>query len=96
MLVCIQRLINFIIFVAIRMHPSGDAAGGHKSASQIARNVLDNVGKYNNSVILFHDAAGKDSTVDALPMIIEAILESDNTVILPISKDTVRVQHLHK
>ena len=75
---------------------SGDAAGGHKSASQIARNVLDNVGKYNNSVILFHDAAGKDSTVDALPMIIEAILESDNTVILPISKDTVRVQHLHK
>lgn len=75
---------------------SGDAVGGQKSASQIARNVLDNVSKYNNSVILFHDAAGKDSTVDALPAIIEAILESDNTVILPISKDTVRVQHLHK
>ncbi len=75
---------------------SGDAAGGYKSASQIARNVLDNISKYNNSVILFHDAAGKDSTVDALPAIIEAILESDNTVILPLSEDTVRVQHLHK
>ncbi|MDE7321520.1 MAG: polysaccharide deacetylase [Lachnospiraceae bacterium] len=75
---------------------SGDAAGGYINASQIARNVLDNVSKYNNSVILFHDAAGKDSTVDALPAIIEAILESDDTVILPISEDTVRVQHLHK
>lgn len=75
---------------------SGDATGGKKSADQIAKNVLDNVEKYNNAVILFHDAAGKDSTVDALPAIIEKILESDNTVILPISADTVKVQHLHE
>lgn len=75
---------------------SGDAAGGRKSAGQIAKNVLDNIDKYSNSVILFHDAAGKDSTVDALSAIIEEILASDNTVILPISEDTVKVQHLHK
>ncbi|MDE6991010.1 MAG: polysaccharide deacetylase [Lachnospiraceae bacterium] len=75
---------------------SGDATGDRKSADQIARNVLDSIGQFNNAVVLFHDAPGKDSTVDALPAIIEKILESDNTVILPIVEDTVRVQHLHE
>lgn len=75
---------------------SGDATGGRKSVNQIAKNVLDSIGQFNNAVVLFHDASGKDSTVDALPAIIEKILESDNTVILPISEDTVRVQHLHE
>ncbi|MDE6941506.1 MAG: polysaccharide deacetylase, partial [Lachnospiraceae bacterium] len=62
---------------------SGDATGDRKSADQIARNVLDSIGQFSNAVVLFHDAPGKDSTVDALPAIIEKILESDNTVILP-------------
>lgn len=75
---------------------SGDAAGGRISTAQITKNVLDNIDQYNNAVVLFHDAAGKDSTVDALPTIIEKILESDNTVLLPISEDTVSVQHLHE
>lgn len=74
---------------------SGDAARGYVSAEQIASNVLDNVGNYNNAVILFHDAADKDTTIDALPTIIEKILESENTVLLPISEDTVKVQHVH-
>lgn len=74
---------------------SGDAAKGYISADQIVGNVLNNINNYNNVVILFHDAAGKNTTVDALPSIIEKILESENTVLLPISKDTVRVQHLH-
>ncbi|MDE7477503.1 MAG: polysaccharide deacetylase [Lachnospiraceae bacterium] len=74
----------------------GDSSGGSKSANQIAENVLNNINNYNNAVVLLHDAAGKDSTVEALPIIIEKILESDNTVLLPISKDTVKVQHLHK
>ncbi len=75
---------------------SGDATGSRISADQIAKNVLDSIGQFNNAVVLFHDAAGKDSTVDALPAIIEKILESDNTVLLPIVEDTVRVQHLHE
>ncbi len=74
---------------------SGDAARGYVSAQQIENNVLDNVNKYNNAVVLFHDAGNKDTTVEALPHIIETILESENTVILPISADTVPVQHLH-
>ena len=64
--------------------------------SQLTNNVLENIGKYNNAVVLFHDAAGKTTTVDALAGIIEKILESDNTVLLPISEDTVKVQHLHQ
>lgn len=75
---------------------SGDASGGRKSIDQIKQNVLDNIDQFSNAVVLFHDASGKDSTVDALPAIIEEILESDNTVLLPISDDTVRVQHLHE
>lgn len=73
---------------------SGDASGAQRSADQIASNVLDNVDKYDNAVVLMHDAAGKNSTVDALPIIIEKLLESENTVLLPISEDTVRVQHI--
>lgn len=74
---------------------SGDASGIYKSANQIAANVLENIDKYDNAVILMHDAAGKSSTVEALPIIIEKILESDDTVLLPISDDTVKVQHIH-
>lgn len=75
---------------------SGDATGGRKSIAQIKKNVLDHIDQFSNAVVLFHDASGKDTTVDALPAIIEEILESDNTVLLPISEDTVRVQHLHE
>jgi len=73
----------------------GDATSEHINADKIVSNVLDNIGKYNNSVVLLHDASGKDSTVEALPIIIEKILESGDTVILPISENTVKVQHLH-
>ena len=73
---------------------SGDATGNYKNADRIAANVLENIDQYNNAIILFHDAAGKDSTVEALPIIIEKILESSDTVILPISSDTVKIQHL--
>lgn len=73
---------------------SGDATGNYKNADRIAENVLDNIDQYNNAIILFHDAAGKDSTVEALPIIIEKILESSDTVMLPISSDTVKIQHL--
>lgn len=74
---------------------SGDAVKGSISADQIARNVLDNINKYDNAVILFHDAGDKRSTVAALPVIIEKILESENTVMLPISEDTELIQHVH-
>jgi Predicted xylanase/chitin deacetylase len=73
---------------------SGDASSARIGAEQIAENVLENVDKYNNAVVLMHDAAGKDSTVDALPAIIEKLLESEDTVLLPITEETVKVQHI--
>jgi len=73
---------------------SGDASGTNKSAEQIASNVLNNIDKYNNAVVLMHDAAEKTSTVEALPIIIETILQSEDTVLLPISEETVKVQHV--
>lgn len=73
---------------------SGDASRTYRSANQIASNVLGNIDKYNNAVVLMHDAAEKNSTVDALPTIIETILQSEDTVLLPISEDTVKVQHI--
>ena len=73
---------------------SGDASSGYVSAQQIASNVLENVWKYDSVVVLLHDASSKNTTVEALPMIIEKILASKNTVLLPISEDTVPIQHI--
>jgi hypothetical protein len=41
-----------------------------------------------------HDAASKRTTVEALPIIIENILAMEDTVILPITEDTVPIQHI--
>ena len=73
---------------------SGDAASSYISAERIAKNVLDNVWKYDSVIILMHDASNKDTTVEALPMIIEKILESEDTVLLPITEDTTPIQHV--
>lgn len=73
---------------------SGDAASSYISAERIAKNVLDNVWKYDSVIVLLHDASNKDTTVEALPMIIEKILESEDTVLLPITEDTTPIQHV--
>lgn len=73
---------------------SGDAASGYVSAQQIADNVLNHVSEHHTSIVLMHDASGKNTTVKALPIILEKILESDNMVLLPITEDTVPIQHV--
>lgn len=73
---------------------SGDAASSYISAERIAKNVLDNVWKYDSVIVLLHDTSNKDTTVEALPMIIEKILESEDTVLLPITEDTTPIQHV--
>jgi peptidoglycan/xylan/chitin deacetylase (PgdA/CDA1 family) len=74
---------------------SQDASSVTKSTQDIADNVINGLGKFNNSVVLFHDASNKDTTVEALPIIIDKVLESEDSVFLPISDDTVLVQHVH-
>lgn len=73
---------------------SGDAASGYVSAQRIADNVLNHVSEHHTSIVLMHDASGKNTTVEALPIILEKILESDNMVLLPITEDTVPIQHV--
>ena len=73
-----------------------DATGRKLSVEEIAGNVLNNIEEYSTAVVLMHDADDKTTTVEALPIIIEALQSMENVEILPITDDTVRVQHVIK
>lgn len=73
---------------------NGDAGSVKLSAAQLADNVTNNMERYRTAIVLMHDAAGKATTVEALPVIIERILQMENTVILPITEDTARIQQV--
>ncbi len=73
---------------------NGDAGSVKLSAAQLADNVTNNMERYRTAIVLMHDAAGKPATVEALPTIIERILQMDQTVILPITEDTARIQQV--
>lgn len=75
---------------------SGDATGHNISPDRIVENASGNLDGYKEAVILFHDSADKRTTVDALPQIIETILAMEDTVIVPITEETVPVQHRKK
>ena len=70
-----------------------DKAGANKDT--IYANIVNNVPRFKHCVVLMHDAADKKSTVEALPEIIEAIQAMDDTVIVPITEDTLPVQHIN-
>ena len=71
-----------------------DKAGATKES--IYNNIVSNIPKFKHCVVLMHDAADKKHTVEALPEIIEAIQAMDDTVIVPITEDTLPVQHIKK
>ena len=75
---------------------SGDAGGGYRSADTIVLNVMSQIKSLDADtiVVLFHDASGKSTTVEALPMIIEKIQAMDNTVIMPITDETDAIHHI--
>lgn len=70
-----------------------DRAGATKDT--IYNNIVGNIPKFKHCIVLMHDAADKKSTVDALPEVIEAIKAMDDTVIVPITDDTLPVQHIN-
>ncbi len=70
-----------------------DKSGANKD--KIYANIVNNVAGFKHCIILMHDAADKKSTVEALPEIIEAIQAMDDTVIVPITDDTLPVQHIN-
>ncbi|MGN0514749.1 MAG: polysaccharide deacetylase family protein [Lachnospiraceae bacterium] len=75
---------------------SGDATGNGYPASVIAENIMTGVAKHQDSVVLMHDASDKDATVAALPIVLENFLEMDDIILLPITEDSVPIQHTKK
>lgn len=73
---------------------SGDAVKGGVSVEQLTKNVMGDVVRHKNVIVLMHDAANKRTTVEALPIIIENILALEDTEILPITDETEPVQHI--
>lgn len=73
---------------------SGDANPVRLTADQVLENCTKDLSRYRNAIILLHDAPSKQTTVDALPALIEQILAMEDTVILPITEDTKPVQHI--
>lgn len=72
---------------------SEDADGKQLSVDALVKNCTENISNNETSMILLHDSADKGTTVEALPIIIENILAMEDTVILPITEETVPVQH---
>lgn len=74
---------------------SGDGGRPLLDVDTLVRNSTADVEQWHTAVILMHDSGDKRTTVDALPRIIERILAMEDTVILPITEDTVPIQHIH-
>ena len=64
------------------------------SAEEIYRNVVSRLQPGGEHVVLMHDSAGKTTTVEALPQIIEEILAMEDTAILPITNSSNPVHHV--
>lgn len=73
---------------------SGDATSDYISSGDIIRNCTRKLGEFDEAIILMHDAAEKDSTVEALPGLIEQIQAMEDTKIVPITDDTEPIHHI--
>lgn len=72
---------------------SKDAGGSQLAKDRIVENCVSGVEGSHECMILMHDASDKNTTVEALPLVIEAIRDRGDAVFLPITDDTVPVQH---
>ncbi len=70
----------------------GDATTASLSVDTLVNNVMRDVVKYKTSVVLMHDAAGRDKTVKALGIILDK-LEAMDAEILPITAETDVIHH---
>ena len=73
---------------------SQDASSKPLTKEEILDNCLNSIERFQNCIILMHDAGNKDSTVEALPELIEHIQAMEHTELLPITEDTVPVWHI--
>ena len=93
-----QELIEYLTDIGITYFDwnvaSGDAVSRTLPAETIVNNCLSGIEKQKESVILMHDASNKGTTIEALPQIIEAIQDQGDAELLPITDETVPVQHI--
>ena len=73
---------------------SGDASSSYISADAILYNCIQQIPKFDECIILMHDASNKSTTVQALPALIEKIQAMEDTMIVPITEDTELIQHI--
>ena len=73
---------------------SQDASSKPLTKEEILDNCLNSIERFQNCIILMHDAGSKDSTVEALPELIEHIQAMEHTELLSITEDTVPVWHI--
>lgn len=73
---------------------SGDAASSYISPEDIVKNCTEKLENYQEAIILMHDAKNKNSTVEALPELIETIQAMDKTRIVPITEETEPIHHI--
>ena len=72
---------------------NSDAQKEVLSKEELIANVITGVNRYQDSVVLMHDAKSKDNTVESLPQLIEMLLES-GAQILPIDDNTPSIVHV--
>lgn len=75
---------------------SGDAVSEEIPSGVIVSNCLANLDSQRRCMILMHDAPGKQTTVEALPEIISSVRLRGDACFLPVTDDTVPIQHLLK
>lgn len=73
---------------------AGDATSAYISSGQIVNRVMSQVPSHRVAMVLLHDSADKRSTVEALPKLIEEIQTLEDTEIVPITKETMLIQHV--
>lgn len=95
----IHEMIDYLNAMGIRYFDwnvsSGDAVRTPVSSDQIVDRVMKQLPSHQVAVVLMHDAGDKRSTVNALGKLIEEIQGMDDgTEILPITEETMLIQHV--
>lgn len=72
---------------------SGDATSQVYTPDELVQNVINDVVKYDTSVVLMHDSSAKSTTVEALIPMIDQLQEM-GAELLPIDETTEPIQHI--
>ena len=72
---------------------SGDATSQVYTPDELVRNVINDVVRYDTSVVLMHDSSAKSTTVEALIPMIDQLQEM-GAELLPIDETTEPIQHI--